>query len=69
MTISTNVPLGRVGTPDEVARAVVFLASYDSSSITGTEFFVDGAFAQVEALAVQQPQDQWVTLPSRGTSR
>jgi NAD(P)-dependent dehydrogenase (short-subunit alcohol dehydrogenase family) len=46
-TISTSVPLGRLGTPDEVARAVVFLASDDSSYVTGTELFVDGGFAQV----------------------
>src|SRR5437660_1151572 len=46
-TISTSIPLGRLGTPDEVARAVVFLASDDSSYITGTELFVDGGFAQV----------------------
>jgi NAD(P)-dependent dehydrogenase (short-subunit alcohol dehydrogenase family) len=41
------VPLGRVGTPDEIAKAVVFLASDDSSYITGAELFVDGGFAQV----------------------
>lgn len=45
--ISTTVPLGRLGTPDEIAKAVVFLASDDSSYITGTELFVDGGFAQV----------------------
>ncbi len=45
--ISTIVPLGRLGTPDELAKAVVFLASDDSSYITGTELFVDGGFAQV----------------------
>ena len=45
--ISSTVPLGRLGTPDETARAVVFLASDDSSYITGTELFVDGGFAQV----------------------
>src|ERR1700685_4409205 len=44
--ISNAVPLGRLGTPDEVAKAVVFLASDDSSFITGTELFVDGGFAQ-----------------------
>jgi NAD(P)-dependent dehydrogenase (short-subunit alcohol dehydrogenase family) len=41
------VPLGRFGTPDEIAKAVVFLASDDSTYVTGTELFVDGGFAQV----------------------
>ena len=45
--IATMVPLGRFGTPDEIAKAVVFLASDDASYITGTELFVDGGFAQV----------------------
>jgi NAD(P)-dependent dehydrogenase (short-subunit alcohol dehydrogenase family) len=44
---ANSVPLGRLGTPDEIAKAVVFLASYDSSYITGTELFVDGGMAQV----------------------
>jgi NAD(P)-dependent dehydrogenase (short-subunit alcohol dehydrogenase family) len=46
-TISKTVPLGRFGTPDEVAKAVVFLPSADSSYVTGTELFVDGGFAQI----------------------
>ncbi len=45
--ISNTVPLGRLGKPSEIAKAVVFLASDDSSYITGTELFVDGGFAQV----------------------
>ena len=45
--LSDSVPLGRLGTPDEIAKAVVFLASDDSSFITGAELFVDGGFAQV----------------------
>jgi len=45
--ISNNVPLGRLGTADEIAKAVVFLASDDASFVTGAELFVDGGFAQV----------------------
>jgi NAD(P)-dependent dehydrogenase (short-subunit alcohol dehydrogenase family) len=41
------IPLGRVGTPDEIARAVLFLASDDSSFVNGIELFVDGGMAQV----------------------
>ena len=46
-TAVIGVPMGRLGTPDEVATAAVFLASDDSRYITGTELFVDGGFAQV----------------------
>ncbi len=42
-----SIPLGRVGTPDEVAKAVSFLASDDSSYITGISLFVDGGIAQI----------------------
>ena len=42
-----GVPMGRLGTPDEIAKAAVFLASDDSSFITGIELFVDGGTAQV----------------------
>jgi NAD(P)-dependent dehydrogenase (short-subunit alcohol dehydrogenase family) len=45
--VASAIPLGRFGRPDEVARAVVFLASDESSYITGSEIFVDGGFAQV----------------------
>lgn len=40
-------PLGRTGTPDEIAKAVVFLASDDASYITGIDLFVDGGAAQI----------------------
>jgi NAD(P)-dependent dehydrogenase (short-subunit alcohol dehydrogenase family) len=43
----SQIPLGRVGAPDEIAKAVVFLASDDSSYINGIELFVDGGMAQI----------------------
>ena len=46
-TIVNRVPMGRFGTPDEIARAAVFLASDDSTFVTGIELFVDGGAAQV----------------------
>ena len=46
-TLSKTVPLGRFGTADEIAKAVVFLASEDSSYVAGVELFVDGGFTQV----------------------
>jgi NAD(P)-dependent dehydrogenase (short-subunit alcohol dehydrogenase family) len=42
-----DIPLGRFGAPEEIAKAVVFLASDDSSYMTGAEMFVDGGYAQV----------------------
>jgi NAD(P)-dependent dehydrogenase (short-subunit alcohol dehydrogenase family) len=45
--LASAIPLGRMGSPDDIAKAAVFLASDDSSFITGIELFVDGGFAQV----------------------
>ncbi|MDX2132953.1 MAG: SDR family oxidoreductase [Planctomycetota bacterium] len=45
--MAAGVPMGRVGDPDEIAKAAVFLASDDSSFVTGIELFVDGGMAQV----------------------
>jgi len=45
--ISARVPMKRFGQPDEVAGAVAFLASSDSSYITGEELHVDGGMGQI----------------------
>ena len=45
--IINTVPMGRMGIPDEIAKAVSFLASDESSYITGIELFVDGGMAQI----------------------
>ena len=44
---AVGIPLGRVGTPEEIAKVVVFLASDDSSFVNGIELFVDGGMAQI----------------------
>jgi len=45
--LATLIPLGRVGDPDEIAKAAVFLASDDASFVTGIELFVDGGQRQI----------------------
>lgn len=45
--LASQVPLGRLGTPDEIGKAAVFLASDDASFVNGVELFVDGGLAQV----------------------
>jgi NAD(P)-dependent dehydrogenase (short-subunit alcohol dehydrogenase family) len=42
-----SVPLGRLGTPDDLGKAAVFLASDDSAYVSGIELFVDGGAAQI----------------------
>jgi NAD(P)-dependent dehydrogenase (short-subunit alcohol dehydrogenase family) len=45
--LAAAVPMGRMGNSDEIAKAAVFLASDDSSFVTGIELFVDGGMAQI----------------------
>jgi NAD(P)-dependent dehydrogenase (short-subunit alcohol dehydrogenase family) len=45
--LASAIPMGRVGDPDEVAKAAVFLASDDASFVTGVELFVDGGMRQI----------------------
>jgi NAD(P)-dependent dehydrogenase (short-subunit alcohol dehydrogenase family) len=44
---AAQIPMGRVGDPDEIAKAAVFLASDDSSFVNGIELFVDGGIRQI----------------------
>jgi len=45
--LASRIPMGRVGEPDEIAGAALFLASDDASFVNGAELFVDGGQAQV----------------------
>ena len=45
--MATRIPLGRTAEPDEIAKAVVFLASDDSSFVNAVELVVDGGMTQV----------------------
>jgi NAD(P)-dependent dehydrogenase (short-subunit alcohol dehydrogenase family) len=59
--IVSTVPMGRMGEPEEVAKVALFLASDDSSFVTGIELFVDGGRAQSNRA--------WSRLSCRSQSR
>jgi NAD(P)-dependent dehydrogenase (short-subunit alcohol dehydrogenase family) len=52
-----KVPLGRIGTSEEIANVALFLASADSSFVTGIELFVDGGSAQISGVLTGQLRD------------
>src|ERR1700740_1200910 len=52
--IVSTIPMGRMGEPDEIAKAALFLASDDSSFVTGIELFVDGGRAQIWSKAREE---------------
>jgi NAD(P)-dependent dehydrogenase (short-subunit alcohol dehydrogenase family) len=45
--VRRSIPMGRIGRPEDVARAALFLASDDSQWVTGTTLFVDGGYSAV----------------------
>ena len=45
--LASLIPMGRIGDPDEIAKAAVFLASDDASFVNGIELFVDGGLRQI----------------------
>ncbi len=61
-TLRSFVPLGRLGTPDEVAKVVLFLASDDSSFVTGIELFVDGEMESLKKRVMRRQLDGAVLM-------
>jgi NAD(P)-dependent dehydrogenase (short-subunit alcohol dehydrogenase family) len=45
--LAKNIPLGRMGDPDEIAKVAAFLASDEASYVSGVELFVDGGVGQI----------------------
>jgi NAD(P)-dependent dehydrogenase (short-subunit alcohol dehydrogenase family) len=56
--VAPRIPMGRQGTPWEIAKAIVFLLSDDASYVTGTELIVDGGLRAGEGIRRRNPPPQ-----------